>query len=108
MKDKASITNSRERALNSRRELMKQEALKIDPKTAKVSQCWARTMDPYGFETDLPSEMRDQIHLQCFARRPRGHLWVSFYDLPEDTVKLLYERLESKKEKLVRDQVPWD
>ena len=107
MKDETSITNLREQKLISRRKLMKQEGLKIDPKTAKVKQCWARTMDPYGIEKDLPSEMRDQIHRQYFARRPRGRLWVSFYDLPEDTVKLLYDRLKSKNGKLVRNPVPW-
>lgn len=67
--------------------------LLIDPATAEVLWEMTQVMDPYGDVEDLPPEQ------QCvgwvgFARSPGGDAgnWISFHDLPEETVKVLRDK----------------
>jgi hypothetical protein len=63
------------------RAIRKEEALKIDPKTAQVKSCDALTLDPV--DHDLPAESR-QAGREYFTRRPGSSVWVWFGDLPEE------------------------
>jgi hypothetical protein len=71
----------------------KETALKINPETAEFTWCWGQIMDPYVVDPDLPEE-HDCIGRLYFARSPDSDAWVSFYDLPEETAKRLWERIE--------------
>jgi hypothetical protein len=70
--------------------IRKAEALLIDPATAEVTWDWVRIMDPYGVR-DLPSEMQC-VGRVYFARRPGSTIWVSFYDLPDETRAALWDK----------------
>ncbi len=73
--------------------IRKAEALKIDPATAEVYWHWAQVMDPYGVIPNLPEE--DQcVGRSYFARNRGSDVWVSFYDLPEETAEVLWNRLQ--------------
>jgi hypothetical protein len=70
----------------------KREALLIDPETAEWIGGHGEVMDPYGvYGRYLPDEVRCYGSTN-FARRPGSDIWVVFYDLPEATVKRLWER----------------
>jgi hypothetical protein len=62
--------------------IRKEAALQIDPETAEFSWGWGQIMDPYGVDPDLPEEYN------CIGR-------ISFYDLPKETVKRLWERIRN-------------
>jgi hypothetical protein len=64
---------------------------RIDPETAEVHWEWRQTLDPYGILPGLPEECR-QIGRVYFARAPGSDVWVSFYELPEDTRDKLCEK----------------
>lgn len=64
----------------------------IDPETAEVFWKHAYTLDPYGI-VDCPEELR-QIGREYFARAPDSDIWVSFLDLPIETLNALHLRLE--------------
>jgi hypothetical protein len=68
-------------------------ALQIDPETAEFTFWWGQIMDPYGIHPDLPEECYCVGRLY-FARSPESDVWVSFYNLPEVTVKRLWERIK--------------
>ena len=70
--------------------IRKAEALLIDPATAEVDWDWIRIMDPYGV-LDLPEEMQC-VGRGYFARRPGSNIWVSFYDLPDETRHALRDK----------------
>ncbi len=76
--------------------IRKEEALKIDPETAEVDWKYAQTLDPDGVmdEWDLPEEF-DQVGREYFARAPGSEIWVSFSDLPKQTVERLRQRGKS-------------
>lgn len=57
-------------------------ALQIDPATAEVMWCYARTMDPHGVDPELPEEHQD-VGRQYFARSPGSEIWVSFQHLSD-------------------------
>ena len=71
--------------------IRKAAALKIDPHTATVRWQYARTMDPYGLDPGLPEELQ-QIGREYFARSPPDDIWVSFRDIPAETVKAIRAR----------------
>ena len=75
-------------------QVRKEEGRKIDPDTAEVTWIYAQTLDPYGVYPDLPEECQCIGRLN-FARSPDSDIWVSFYDLPDETRRQLWERLES-------------
>ena len=84
-------------------QVRKEEGLKIDPETAEVDWNYVQTFDPYGVCSDLPEECQ-QVGRGYFARRPGSDIWVSFYDLPDDTL----ERLRKKDHSELDWQLPWD
>jgi hypothetical protein len=65
----------------------------IDPETCEVAIWSAQTLDPYGVEPDLLPEER-QIGSYYFVRSAESDGWVCQYDLPEDKVRALYDRIE--------------
>ncbi len=70
--------------------IRKEEALKIDPATAQVEWWFAFTLDPYGFDPDLPDECK-QVGREYFARNSGSDVWGAFRDLPTDTHDALWE-----------------
>ena len=66
---------------------------RIDPATAEITFCWGQTSDPCGDDPDLPEEYR-AIGRNYFAREPGSDIWISFHDLPEATIKALWQRIE--------------
>jgi hypothetical protein len=71
-------------------QIRKDAALKIDAETAEIFWTYRLTMDPYGVLPELPEKYR-QIGREYFARSPESDIWVSFYDLPDDTCNRLWE-----------------
>jgi hypothetical protein len=72
----------------------KEAGLKIDPATAEVDWSYEQTLDPYGIDPDLPEELQ-QVGRQYFARTPGSDIWVSFYDLPDETRQMLWNMLRA-------------
>jgi hypothetical protein len=71
-----------------------QAGARIDPHTARVWWHWGQVLDPYGEFDDLPPEV-DCVGRNYFARSPEpGSVWVSFCDLPKETLDVLWQRLE--------------
>lgn len=70
--------------------IRKTEGLKIDPSTAIVVWEYRSTLDPYGIY-DLSKEWK-QVGRQYFARAPNSEIWVSFYDLTNETRDALWDR----------------
>jgi hypothetical protein len=93
------IRAQRDKLVEQWLQIRKDEGLKIDPATAKVTWSFEETLDPYGIDVELPDECR-QVGSVYFARRPESDIWVSFYDLPKATRETL-ERLPPKYD-------PWD
>src|SRR5215469_4737771 len=75
--------------------IRKEEGLKIDPETAKVTWSWGEVMDPYGLDPEMPEEYRC-IGRNYFARDPGSDIWVDFGDLPEATRETLWKRHSRK------------
>ena len=75
-------------------QVRKEEGRKIDPDIAEVTWIYAQTLDPYGVYPDLPEECQ-QVGRGYFARSPGSDIWVSFYDLPDETERRLWERHKS-------------
>jgi hypothetical protein len=71
----------------------KEEALKIDPETAKLTWDHGSVRDPYGV-CDLTYE-EDNFGRRYFARSPGSEVWVSFHDLPEATYGRLWARMKA-------------
>ena len=71
----------------------KQEGALIDPETAEVCWEYGNTLDPYGVY-DLPEQFT-QIGREYYARRPGGDIWVSYMDLPPETLRRLREKGQS-------------
>jgi hypothetical protein len=67
----------------------------IDPDTAEVFCTYGLTLDPYGVYPDLPVEYR-QVGPEYFARAPGTEVWVSFDDLPKETLDHLRARHSRK------------
>ena len=61
---------------------------KIDPETAEVMWKYGQTLDPYNVYPDL-SEEEKQIGRCYFARSPGSDVWVSYGDLPDETLAAL-------------------
>ena len=61
--------------------IRKEQAKKIDPKTAKVTWVSGQILDPYGVHELRPEE--ECIGRLYFARAPDSDVWVSFDDLAE-------------------------
>ena len=75
--------------------LRKAVGLYIDPETAIVEWRYAKTLDPYGDEPNLPAECQ-QVGREYFARSPDNYLWVLFGDLPEATRDALWQKHKSE------------
>ena len=75
-------------------QIRKEEGRKIDPDIAEVSRRSAYVLDPYAVYPDLPEECQCIGRLN-FARSPGSDIWVSFYDLPDETRRQLWERADS-------------
>jgi hypothetical protein len=74
--------------------IRKEAATKIDPETAEVDCRYGYPADPYGVHHDLhPDEQ--VVGPVYFARSAGSEIWVSFYDLPEGTVKALWHRIDA-------------
>ncbi len=73
-------------------QVRKEEGRKIDPDTAEVWWNWAEILDPYGVYPHPPGECQC-VGRAYFARSPGSDIWVSFYDLPDETERQLWERL---------------
>jgi hypothetical protein len=75
------------------RKARQEAAAKIDPDTVEITWDWGQIMDPYDENPDLPDEMY-QIGRRYFVRSPGSDTWVSFYDLPKETVNVLWDKLK--------------
>ena len=73
--------------------IRKEVGTKINPETAEVGWQYGYTCDPYGVR-DLPPEMQ-QVSREYFARAPSSDIWVSFDDLPKETVHALWDRIDA-------------
>jgi hypothetical protein len=73
----------------------KDAALRIDPETSVVMCTYARTLDPYGDDPDLPEEYC-QVRRTHFVRSPGSDVWVMFNDLPAATRDALRKRSKEK------------
>jgi hypothetical protein len=84
--------------------IRKEEALRIDPETAKVDCSYGQIWDPYGVddEWELPEEFH-QWGRQDFARAPGGDIWVWFGDLPAET----REKLRNRPHRELDDDIPF-
>ena len=51
-------------------------------------------MDPYGVYPEDPPEYQ-QISKEYFARSPGSDVWVSFLDLPEETINKIWAALDN-------------
>ena len=81
----------------------KAEGLKIDPRTAEATWYYGYIVDPYGVCGDLPPEAMCVGRLY-FARVPESDIWVSFYDLPQETRDAIWKRQDA-----FTDDLPyWD
>jgi hypothetical protein len=76
-------------------QVRKEAGLRIDIETAEVEWIYAQTLDPYGVIADLPEEYR-QVGRSYFARSPGSDIWVSFYDLPDETRDKLWKMHSAK------------
>jgi len=72
----------------------KEEGRRIDPDVAEVMWSYGQILDPYGVYPDLPRECQ-QVGRVYFAQSPGSDIRVSFYDLPDETRRRLWERLKS-------------
>jgi hypothetical protein len=68
------------------------EALKIDPATAEVAMSRGFLNDPYGIY-GYPENLTYLFVKMEYARNPGSDIWVSFEDLPDETI----EKLENRK-----------
>jgi hypothetical protein len=70
----------------------KEAALRINPKTADVFYLHGQVGNPYGV-LSVPEEY--ELNGRCwFARAPCSDVWVSFDDLPDETLEALRARPE--------------
>jgi hypothetical protein len=65
----------------------------IDAATAEVYSCHTEVLDPYGI-SNVPPEF-SCVARSHFARSPESDGWVSFSDLPEETVEALWARINA-------------
>jgi len=79
--------------LEESRERRREVGRSIDPETAEVIFTHEQVGDPYGERDDIPEECR-QVGRAYFARPPGGDTWVWFGDLPEETMKALWVKLQ--------------
>jgi len=75
--------------------IRKEAGLHIDPENAEVEWTYARTLDPYGVDPDLPEEYQ-QVGREYFARSRGSDVWVWFGDLPDATRNALWEKHKKK------------
>ena len=66
----------------------------IDPGTAEMTWHWGQVLDPYGVCDDVPEEL-DCIGRVYFVRAPDSQIWVSTYDLPDETREKVLELVEA-------------
>jgi hypothetical protein len=74
-------------------QVRKDAALLIDAETAEVSCIHGYVADPYGVFNDLSWE-EQVIGRNDFAREPGSDIWVSFRDLPNETLEKLWKGLK--------------
>jgi hypothetical protein len=69
--------------------IRKAAGLKIDPRTAAVTWCYADIVDPYG----IGECVGDQgcVRREYYARAPGCDIWVAFPDLPQETRDALWK-----------------
>jgi|SRR6516164_3087060 hypothetical protein len=73
-------------------EIRKEEAKRIDPQNAVVKWSYGKVLDPYGV-LDLSPE-QSCVGRVYWARARESDIWVSFYDLPQETCNALWEAHE--------------
>ena len=83
-------------------EFMKTEGGKIDPRSADVTWWYANVFDPYGLGCAKEHYCVGRVF---FARALGSPVWVEFGDLPDETCRVLWKRLESGKPPMT---VPFD
>ena len=69
----------------------KKAARNIDPETAAVMWAYTDIDDPYGLNPPKPNEPRT-FGRAFFAQAPRGEVWVSFLDLPDEIRETLWRK----------------
>ncbi|HQR23750.1 MAG TPA: hypothetical protein PK163_03125 [Steroidobacteraceae bacterium] len=74
-------------------QIRKEEGLRIDAETAEVTWIYARVLDPYRLGLEIPEDCQCAGR-QWFARAPDSDIWVSFHELPEETVAKILARPE--------------
>ena len=75
-------------------QIRKEEGRKIDPDIAEFMWSYVEILNYNGVYADPPEECHC-IGGGYFARSPGSVIWVSFYDLPDETRRRMWERLES-------------
>jgi excisionase family DNA binding protein len=73
----------------------KEAATEIDSETAEVIWDYRENFDPYGVYPPPPGVLQ-QVGREYFARAPGNNVWVSFDDLPDETVDALWRRHGTK------------
>ena len=68
--------------------IRKEAGKTIDPQTAEVMWKYGLIVDPYGVHTDIMDEEKC-VGRVYFARSPGSDIWVSYYDLPAETLTVL-------------------
>ena len=81
--------------------------LLIDPSTAEIDWCYARTFDPYGDRLPLLPQA-EQVGRERFARAPGSDIWVSVHDLPDATRDAIWERFKNTKGAILRIGIDGD
>ena len=74
--------------------IRKEAGLKIVPETAEVFWKHGYVLDPYGVDRNMPEECR-QIGRLYFASSQGSDIWVSYYDLPDETRKALWVKIDA-------------
>jgi hypothetical protein len=87
------LENDRKMPVEQWLAIRKQEAVRVDPEIALVEWDYGQIFDPYGVDPNLPPEYRCAGR-NYFARNRGSYIWVSFHDLPVETCRALYERLD--------------
>jgi hypothetical protein len=72
--------------------LIKEAAMEIVIKDARISWGWGSILDPYGI---FPSSPHDNVGRLYFAFAPISKVWICFYDLPRPVVDALWRAIKA-------------
>jgi hypothetical protein len=90
------LTAEHRKAIDDFLAKVRNEALKIDPATAEVAGSRGFLTDPYGIY-GYPENLDYSFDKISYARNPGSDIWVSFEDLPHETVEKLENRTTEEK-----------